>query len=517
MILVVEDSAVQAARLRAVLEGAGYEVRIAPDGERGIALCAEHRPEAVLTDVVMPGMDGLELTRRIKADPAHSSTRVIVLTGSSEPADVVRALEAGADNFLAKPYEDASLVDRVARTLAGSADPKRTTPAHRLLVSALEDAAAARKKADDANHAKDDFLAMLSHELRTPLNAITGWSSMLRSGTLGAAAATRAVEVIERNAWIQTRLIEDMLDVSRIATGELRLDAAPLRVGDVVEAAIDAVRPEATARTVTLGLAQVDEASVIGDAARLQQVVWNLLVNAVKFSEPGGRVEVSVRAEDGEVQIIVRDHGRGIPAEQLQFVFERFRQAHQRRRGESGLGLGLAIAKHIVERHGGRVEARSEGLGHGASFVVSLPQSDVASPARHDGLDSLDGLSILLVDDEADVRELVSLVLRGAGATVEAFADAREAVDRASGKDILVSDISMPVMDGYALMRSIRARPSSEGGKIRAIALTAVGGQPAKDRALAAGFDVFLTKPMAPRELVRVVSMVATPPPRART
>ncbi len=513
MIVLVEDSPVQAERLRVVLSDAGFTVRVARNGEHGMGLCREALPMLVVTDVVMPGMDGLELTRRIRAEPRLAGVPVIVMTASSEPADVVRALEAGADNFVAKPYDDATLLGRVQRTLRASRATvgDRRGAAGELFLSALEDAAAARRKADDANRAKDDFLAMLSHELRTPLNAITGWAAMLRAGTLDEKTKTRAVEVIERNAKLQTRLIEDMLDVSLIASGELRLEASALQLADVVEAAIDSVRPDAEKRGLRIELERPARSLMVGDGGRLQQVTWNLLTNAVKFSEPGGTIHVSLASQHHDLVLRVRDEGRGIGADQLPLVFERFRQSHQRRRGESGLGLGLAIVKHIVERHGGRIEVTSEGPGRGATFVVTLPGTIDSLDEVPGPTESLDGLSVLLVDDESDARDLTAIVLQEAGASVEAVPTAQEALERVAGKDVLVSDITMPQMDGYALLRAVRARTSTSGGRIRAVALTAVGGNAARDRAMAAGFDVFLTKPTAPRDLVRVVAMVAAP------
>ena len=510
MIVLVEDSPVQAERLRVVLSEAGFTVRVARNGEHGLSLCREELPMLVVTDVVMPGMDGLELTRRIRTEARLASVPVIVMTASSEPADVVRALEAGADNFVAKPYDDATLLARVQRTLRASRTERRGA-AGELFLSALEDAAAARRKADDASRAKDEFLAMLSHELRTPLNAITGWAAMLRAGTLDEKTKARAVEVIERNAKIQTRLIEDMLDVSRIASGELRLEASALSLAEVVEAAIDAVRPDAERRGVEISFERPARSLMVGDGGRLQQVAWNLMTNAVKFSEPGGTIHVSLAARQHDLVLSVRDQGRGIGADQLPLVFERFQQAHQRRQGESGLGLGLAIAKHIVERHGGTIEVASEGPGRGATFTVTLPGTTDSQEQATGPTESLDGLSVLLVDDESDARELTAVVLAEAGALVEAVPTAQEALEKVAGKDVLVSDITMPHMDGYALLRAVRARTSTSGGRIRAVALTAVGGAAARDRAMAAGFDVFVTKPTTPRDLVRVVAMVAAP------
>jgi signal transduction histidine kinase/CheY-like chemotaxis protein len=385
-----------------------------------------------------------------------------------------------------------------------------------------EEAQHERQRAEEANRGKDEFLAMVSHELRTPLNAITGWAKMLRQGTLTPDKQRRAVEVIERNAMVQTQLIEDLLDVSRIIAGKLRIELVPLEISGVIEMAVEAVRPQADAKRVELHADLASDAAVLGDADRLQQVVWNLLTNAVKFTPSGGRVDVRVRREADQVEIAVCDTGSGIRAELLPHVFERFRQADSgRTRTHGGLGLGLTIVRHIVELHTGVIAASSEGEGKGSRFVVRLPSAArvgnrpritaIARPTLPPTLRSvprLRGVRVLVVDDERDARDLLVNVFHDLEAEVTAAASAREAFDafEKARPHVLVSDIGMPGEDGYALIRRIRARDRARGGSIPAIALTAYTAPEDRARALGEGFDRHLTKPVAPSELAIVIS-----------
>jgi len=382
-----------------------------------------------------------------------------------------------------------------------------------------------RAEAEAANRLKDEFLATVSHELRTPLTAIVGWAAMLRAGGLDPQTAARAVESIERNARAQTQIIEDLLDVSRIITGKLRLDARRVDLSAVVEAAVESVRPAAAAKGIRLEVAAGPEAGAAwGDPARLQQVVWNLLANAVKFTPAGGEVAVSLGREDSRVRVAVSDTGQGISPDFLPFVFDRFRQADQRiTRRHGGLGLGLAIVRHLVELHGGSVWAESEGPGRGSTFTVELPDASSAvanntppagaeSHAVDDvGADeapqSLAGLRVLLVDDEPDARLLLTAVLEQRGAVVSAVATASEALSALPGfgPHILVSDIGMPDEDGYSLMRKVRALDPDRGGRVPAVALTAYAREEDRLRALLAGYQVHVAKPVNPSELVAVV------------
>jgi len=375
----------------------------------------------------------------------------------------------------------------------------------------------ARRAAERENEIKDQFLATLSHELRSPLTPILGWTSMLRSGQLPPADAMRALDVIERNARLQAQLIEDLLDVTRIVSGKLRMEMRPVDLRAVVEAGLDAVRAAALKRQIALAVELGPEpVRVVGDPERLQQVVWNLASNAVKFSNDGGSVRVRLEVEPGAARLRVSDDGIGISAEFLPHVFDRFRQATAgSTRTHGGLGLGLTIVRHIVQAHRGTVEAASEGVERGASFTVVLPRARgeeasaavsaaVASPREDLGTDgaALRGRVVLVVDDEADVRDVLRLVLERHGARVVTAATVGEAVASmdAAPPDLVVSDIGMPEADGYALMERLRAR--GDRRPAAAVALTAYASPEDAARALAAGFRAHLAKPVAPRAVV---------------
>lgn len=390
----------------------------------------------------------------------------------------------------------------------------------------LEREKAARIDLERANRAKDEFIATVSHELRTPISAVLGWARLLRTGKLDPTASARAVEVIERSAAAQAQLVDDLLDVSRVERGELRLYVRPVDLLAVVEAAVEAVRPAASARGTTIAVDLAPAAgSVVGDPARLQQVTWNLLSNAIKFTPHGGRVEVRLQRAGEHAALSVRDDGVGIEPSFLPHVFERFRQADSSRtRAFGGLGLGLAIVRHLVEAHGGTVEAASEGAGKGATFTVLLPVGTrTATPAPHvraiepipappgRALVGLDGLDVLVIDDDADSLELVREALTQAGARVRGARSSREAVEAIAAEvpGVVLSDIAMPDEDGYALIRRIRSYPAESGGKVRAAALTAFAFPEDREQALRAGFDEFLAKPIAPWELVEAVARLA--------
>ena len=392
----------------------------------------------------------------------------------------------------------------------------------RLLASTQE----ARQKAELASRAKDEFLATASHELRTPLNAILGWVRMLRTGTLDATARARATETIERNANAQVKLVEDILDGSRIITGKLHLEIRSMDLAAVVSAALDAVRPAADAKNITLTVVlEPDGARIKGDPDRLQQVVWNLVNNAIKFTQRGGAIGVSVRRVGTSIELVVEDDGLGIGADFLPYVFERFRQADATTtRSYGGLGLGLALVRHLAEAHGGVVRAESEGAGRGAKFVVTLPVQAVlrdegAEPAKGAGkpasngkepAGSLRGIRVLVTDDEEDARDLVATVLGMHDADVVTAASADEAILQIArhAPAVLVSDIGMPGADGYALIARVRALPT-KASTIPALALTAYARGEDRRRALAAGFQTYLAKPADPDELVRVVLELA--------
>ncbi|HLM58582.1 MAG TPA: ATP-binding protein, partial [Pyrinomonadaceae bacterium] len=380
---------------------------------------------------------------------------------------------------------------------------------------------AARAEAEQANRMKDEFLATLSHELRTPLTAILGWSRMLADDQLDESQSAAAFEAIYRNARAQAQLIEDLLDVSRIITGKLRVEFRPVELASVVEAAVGVVRPAASAEGIQLqAVFEPGDNRVSGDPARLQQVVWNLLSNAVKFTPRGGRVQVRLGRSDSHAEIAVSDTGAGIAPEFLPHVFERFRQADMgTSRLHGGLGLGLAIVRHLVELHGGTVRAESEGEGRGATVTVRLPvtKADGAKPSEQAGAapspapPSLEGVKVLAVDDEADARNLLTEVLSRRGAEVLAASSAAEALGllKTWRPHVLLSDIGMPYGDGYSLIRQVRALPEELGGRTPAAALTAYAGEEDRARALASGYHAHLSKPIEPDELSAVVARLA--------
>ena len=383
------------------------------------------------------------------------------------------------------------------------------------------------KQAEESSRLKEEFLATISHELRTPLSAILGWARMLRTGQLSAENATKALDTIERNARAQAQLVDDLLDVSRIITGKLRMDVRPADPNSFIDAAVEAVKPAAEAKGVRLQkVVDTGAVSIPGDPVRLQQVIWNLLSNAIKFTPRGGRVQIYSQRVNSHLEIVVSDSGQGIPPDFLPHVFDRFRQADQKTsRQHGGMGLGLAIVRHLVEMHGGSVRASSEGEGKGATFTVMLPIAPVyqvdssgsrVHPAARDLLpanditDRLDDLTILVVDDEADTRELLKQGLEYCGARVRVAGSVAEALDqlKTALPDIVISDIGMPGSDGYDLIREVRRLPAAMGGKIAAIALTAYTRIEDRLQALRAGYDMHVPKPVELAELVAVAASV---------
>ncbi len=386
---------------------------------------------------------------------------------------------------------------------------------------------AAQMIAEGANRIKDEFLATLSHELRTPLTAIVGWVDMLRNSKLTPVESLRAIEVIRHSAWMQVQMVDDLLDISRIITGKLRLRMQPVDLGTIIIAAADGLRPAAEAKEIRLQL-QLDSLAgqVSGDPDRLQQVTWNLISNAIKFTPKGGRVLVRLERVASHVEVIVSDTGQGIAPEFLPHVFDRFRQADATStRVHGGLGLGLAIVRQLVELHGGTVQVDTAGEGQGATFTVSLPLAAVRGATwglegmSHQALASpefdcppqLEGLRVLVVDDEAETLEMLQFILESCGAhvsTANSAAAGWEAI-RAIAFDVLISDIGMPEEDGYTLIAKVRALDKQRGGRIPAAALTAYAGEEDRIRTLRSGFQIHVPKPVSPRELVVVVANLA--------
>ncbi|HWL92512.1 MAG TPA: ATP-binding protein [Phycisphaerae bacterium] len=388
------------------------------------------------------------------------------------------------------------------------------------LLSSEQDA---RNAAEQANRIKDDFLAMLSHELRTPLNAILGWSQILRKESFGGDASQRGLETIERNARVQAQIIEDLMDMSRIVAGKVRLDIQSLDFIPVIEGSIETMRPAIEAKGILLEKA-LDPAAgdISGDANRLQQVIWNILANAVKFTPANGRIQIVLQRVDSQVELSISDSGQGIKPEFLPYIFDRFRQCDSSStRRQGGLGLGLSIVKHLIELHGGTIHAKSEGEGKGATFVVTLPVVAARSPQAVDDsavnpdedLDVLEqnllkGVRILAVDDEVDARDLLKRILSQGGAEVVIAGSATEALGILDWHkpDIIISDLAMPGKDGYEFMRTVRSFPLARGGNIPAIALTAFARLEDRVRTLQAGYQMHIAKPVKSTELITVVA-----------
>ena len=504
-ILVVADDPDLRGYLKGLVE-TRWSADAAVDLATAIAAAVETAPDLILIDADAHAVDGLALARALRLDPRTKRVPMIMIAAA---AGQEREGEVGPDEYVGKPFTSRDLASRIA--------------AHLQLARVREEASRreqkARLDAEAANRAKDEFIAMISHELRTPLGAILIWAQLLRAEELDAATTARAVGMIERSTKTLAQLIDDLLDVSRIIAGKLTFEARPVDLRFVVEAALDAAQPAAESRGVVVARAiEAGVPPISGDAGRLQQVVGNLLANAIKFTPEGGRIDATLERSGGRARIRVRDTGIGITSEFLPFIFERFRQADSTStRKQKGLGLGLAIARHIVEMHGGSIEAASAGEGEGSTFTVTLPLSledesraegrsseDDASPPEN----TLAGVRILVVDDEADAREAMVVLLGQAGAVVQAVGSPSEAmmVLRNRPPDVLLSDIAMPGEDGYELIRQVRALASDRGGRIPAAALTAYATLEDRRKALQAGYNEHIPKPVDPTRLIATVA-----------
>jgi PAS domain S-box-containing protein len=620
-----------------VLQQAGYQVIEAETGAEALRLLQEHQPQLVLLDVNLPDMNGIELCRRIKLDPATRGLPVIQISATyTTELDKVLGLEGGADIYLTEPLEPKELETVVSTLLrlrqtesglretearwqrfveanvigvivlendriveandiflsmlgyrraelrerkltwrditpsehretseaayqaifeSGSAPPFEKQyvavdgsrvnviigaavldkdrrrwmtfvldVSERKRVEAEKDQAyrqerAARAHAEEATRLKDEFLANLSHELRTPMNIIIGWAHLLRAGALSAEQRARAVDAIDRAARSQAQLIEDLLDVSRIVSGKFRLTMQEFLLGPIVRSAVESLKLVAQTRQIALSTALAGgDMTVSGDADRLQQVVWNLVSNAVKFTPAGGTVSVSLNREREEAVIRVKDSGVGIAAEFLPYVFDRFRQADgTSTREHMGMGLGLAIVRHVVDLHGGAVSAESRGVGEGAEFIVRIPLSAaLAGSERVDAgaakLPTVDSSQtkrrVLVVEDDDDAREVVTACLERGGFEVRVAGSAADALRSIPDwwPDVIVSDISMPDVDGYEFIRQLRSSTEAEGARIPALALTAYARLEDAARAMSSGYQAHVAKPINPEELVAAIS-----------
>ncbi|MFN2579170.1 MAG: response regulator [Pyrinomonadaceae bacterium] len=483
----------------------------------GLARLKETEFDAALLDLSLPDSSGLETF--VTFHGAAKELPVVILSGLNDETTALECVNGGAQDYLIKDEVNSHLLVRSLRyaMARGLLEKERS--------ELLARERAARTQADEANRAKDEFLAIVSHELRTPLNAMLGWSRMLAAGKLDAKTAARGVEAIERNARAQTQLIGDLLDISRITTGKLRLNARPVKLDAIITDTVDAIGPAAQAKQISLQATLDDDAGFIsGDPDRLQQIAWNLLSNAIKFTPAEGRVEISVNRVGDYVQLAVTDTGEGISAEFLPLVFERFRQADSSTtRKFGGLGLGLSIVRHLVELQGGLIRVDSDGENQGARFMVMFPVlaqvEGAANPESNEPAayciapdePSLTGLRVLVVDDDTDSRAVIAEMLLQFGAEVLTASSAHEALQVVElfAPHVLLSDIEMPKEDGYSLLRKVRSRDLKQGSFIPAAALTAYGRSIDRVRALKGGFQAYLAKPVDPHELALLVARLA--------
>jgi signal transduction histidine kinase/CheY-like chemotaxis protein len=473
------------------------------------------------------------LVEALSQQPAWSDFPLVILTsgGAGATPTNLGALkllsEVGNMTLIERPTRVITLVSSIQSALRARRRQYQVREHLKAEKRAQEEAVEARKQAEAANRAKDVFLATLSHELRTPLTAVLGWARILRTMKIDEEMRHRGLQIIERNAVSQNQLIQDLLDVSRIITGKLRLDVRPVELISIIEAALDSVHQAIEAKTIELDVEFGTESDVVrGDPDRLQQVVWNLLSNAIKFTSKGGSIGVRLARHGSDVQIKVSDTGQGISPDFLPHVFERFRQEDgSTTRAHGGLGLGLAVVRHLVEQHGGTVSAESAGEQLGSTFTVNLPiiavnerteetegkEGRVSVQAQLDSSELLKGVRVLVVDDQVDARELLLVVLTHAGAEATAAASSAMALEMLLQHrfDVLVSDIGMPDEDGFELISRIRSLSTEEGGSIPAIALTAYATDEDRKRVLAAGFREHLPKPVEPADLIAIVASLA--------
>ncbi|MBD2000726.1 response regulator [Leptolyngbya sp. FACHB-541] len=478
--------------------------------------------DLVITDYQLGWSTGIELLHAVKSRFPDCPVVMFTNTGNEEIA--VEAMKSGLDDYIVKApnrYMRVPVAVNIALERAESRRAKIRLEAERSQL--LEQERTARTEAETANRLKDEFLATLSHELRTPLNAMLGWVQLLRMGNIDEVNHARAVKTIERNTQALTRLIEDLLDVSRIITGKLQLLMQPTDLATVIRAAMNSIRPAAAAKAIALQLWLDPQAEpVVGDSMRLQQIMWNLLSNAVKFTPEGGRVEVNLTRTETMMNVVVRDTGQGISPDFIPYVFDRFRQADSSiTRRQSGLGLGLAIVRHLVELHGGTVQVESAGTGQGSTFTVSLPrvrEDTVSSPIAQNldtgicpdlpGSRTLSGARVLVVDDEPDTCELLALVLGQCELEIRTTTSLSEAIELFGQFDpeVLISNMMMPGEADYALIRYVRDLPAAQGGQIPAIALTSYARQESSDRILAEGFQSHFSKPIEPERLLQTIA-----------
>jgi signal transduction histidine kinase len=509
-VLIIDDEESLRITTAAILEQEGYQVETAASGDEAIALLEGSEFDLILTDLHMEGGDGLSVLTEIKR--RAPLTISVVLTGFASVESAIAALQKGAYDFLVKPCD----IEEMKHTIKRGIEHRRLMLAeaearanlerlNRDLERRVEERTAELTGLNEdlaaANRAKDIFLATLSHELRTPLTPVLGWINLLKTGNLDEKAVTQALDTIERNALLQSRLIDDLLDISRIATGKLRFEPQPIDLNTIVKAAVETVNASASARNIALELSLSEKPPIVmGEPERLQQIILNLLSNAIKFTEPGGRVALYTEMDGQEARLRVEDTGSGIAPDFLPHVFDRFRQADgSTTRRYGGLGLGLAIVDALAKTHGGHVIAESEGLGKGSRFTLVLPYSAQAQTASEKSprlAQTKVKRRVLIVDDSSDTLTLLRAFFEQKGSHVMTATSAREAITVATKYPpaIIISDIGMPDIDGYELLTELRRLPGLE--KIPAIAISGYAMEEDRERAQNAGFSAHVAKPI---------------------
>jgi len=508
-LLVVDDEENLRITTAAILEKEGYEVDTASSGNEAIALLANADYDLVLTDLHMEAGEGLTVLNDIRRNAPLTIS--VVLTGFASVESAIAALQEGAYDYLVKPCDIEVMKHTIRRGVEHRklmlAEQKARADLEQLnldleqrIVERTAELMRLNAELEEANRAKDIFLATLSHELRTPLTPVVGWIKLLRSGNLDTKSISQALDAIERNAWLQARLIDDLLDTSRIATGKLQFEPRPTDLNIAVKAALETVRALAASRNIELSVNLSSSTLVVmGEPVRLQQIAWNLISNAIKFTDPYGKVTISTESDGDEALVTVEDTGVGISAEFLPHVFDRFRQADgstSRRHG--GLGLGLAIADALAKMHGGRLEAKSEGVGKGSSFTfrIGLVAVSVAAEKAEQKTRSFKGLDVLVVEDSEDTLTLLSAMFARQGANVITATSASEALNAANKRrpNVVISDIGMPDVDGYEFLERLKEIPGMNG--VPAIAVSGYATDEDRHRALAVGYLTLVPKPI---------------------
>jgi signal transduction histidine kinase len=526
-VLIVDDNLANLVAMEALLSTLDLDVARAPSGEEALRQLLDRDFAVVLMDVQMPGLDGFETTRLIRERDRTRHTPIIFVTAIFTDGESARkAYDLGAFDFVTKPLDESILKAKVTALVGHyqqAALIDQQAEALRLKQREADREHAAREAAEAANRTKDEFLAMLSHELRAPLNTILGWSSRLESEAGLPPRVAQAIDAIARSARAQSRIIDDLLDVTQIVAETLTIDSRFVDLRAITESAVAAMQSAAADRGVALQLTvEGGRFTMLGDAKRLEQMVMHLLSNAIKFSDPPAPVRVELARRSGQLRLRVKDSGVGISPAFLPFVFERFRQHDATKtRRHGGLGIGLTVARRLVELHGGTIQACSAGIDQGAEFIVTLPapELDVDAGAADDqepqektnvkiAPTTLAGLRLLVVDDDADARDLLATLLEEVGAQVTTAASASEAMAAfAAGPfDILVSDLGMPDEDGLSLLRNLRAHDRGRGGSLVAVALSGYGSSEDVALSRSTGFAAHVVKPFESSELIALLA-----------